>query len=979
MKRDTHSKTTHDMNKLTVYSSTGQAIQELDIGEETAPFTYKLADIRNPSVKGGAFSKTVKLPGTDNNNQFFGGLYDVNTDYTTFNPNLKTWVRWVSADEEVLAGFMKLNKVYVDDLDDVWYDVVIFDTTVEFWSVIEGKYVFELDNIDELSHVWSGPNIKSSWTTDWNLLGYFYPVLMNSCTWGLGTGGNRYPYTFTERLYPAAFHKRLLEMVIRNQGYTWSGTLKDNEIYEREIIPYTGDHPNITLDDSAARKFKAGWNSDQVGFSQFHGGPGTNNAGYIRNTNRADWNFIGAASFPDEAGSYGFNDNNNVWASPIYTAPTNGQYAFNLNLALKAQLQYYKQGNPSNSQDYGVNFMVYAEINTGLGTYMSNGVSLSSFAWYFPKAGPDTSSTYLQQNSSTTLVFPASSVLSSYTNGSYFVLQSGWTVRFYVGYSSQGLRKATNGNPPYYSGNLNANKEIRIKSFEFKMLSGSFAEVNDSLSSYGEGNFVPYLAFINKKMKQKDLFSDIIARYNAHIYMNPDKENDIVIDTGETFYDPAPEDTEDWSALKENDEHDQIEHMAELQNERFLLTYQQSGDDFSKSYAGATGEIYGQFEHRFTNSFVKGVLKVETPFVETPIIQQYGCYFPAVESQEKDGAMRVLYAPKGGVKMLDTAYGSFTLLGAGNIPYFVEPTQRSYPYAGHLQNPLRVNDTQVYDVANDNDINFGTNAYLFPQSMIGLNSLPPFTLEERYWKRRVDQMNKGKMLSTLLNLTSRHINLIRKKPYTRIWINNAYWQVNLINYEGNDQLRKLTPVELVSIHNLRHIKGRIIKPTRPVIGDVIGVLHPLTSGTNATGSGGINVHIKGFFNQVGNNVLDVYIKGNNNVVFPNSTKVNIENSDNVTVKGNNVTVIDTDDLIIESDNVTIIKGVLFEGETQTRLYNLVDGGEDELRAIEADSKYNLIDSGKNINLNRFAENPIALIDSKTGDNKTIRTNGIDSN
>lgn len=966
------------MNKFTVYSSTGQAIQELDIGEEiTAPFTYKLTDIRTPGTKGGSFSKTIKLPGTRNNNLFFGGLYDVNADYSLFNPNVKTFVRWTSADEEVLSGYMKLSKVYLDDLDDVWYEVVIFDTTVDLWNNIEGKYCFELSNLDELSHVWNGNNIKASWTTDWNQRGYFYPLTKNSLTIS-GSLLNSPLVTFTERLYPGVFHKRLLDMILREHGYTWSGTLKTNPVYEREIIPYTGDHPNVVLADAAKRKFKAGWNSDQVGYTSNHGA--TVNAGYIRNYSRTDWNFLGTAPFPDDSGgSAGFNDNFNVWASPLYTAPENGQYAFNLNLALRAQLQYYKNGNPNHSLDYGVNFMIYAEVDTGSGTVVSNGVSLNPFAWYIAKNSADTSSTYLTQDISTALTFPASSVLGSYTNGNYFVLQAGWKVRFYLGYSSKGLREATSSHPPFYSGDLDANKKVQIMSFGFKFREGSFVECNDSLSSYGQGNYIPYVAFINKKMKQKDILSDLIARYNVHIYLNPDKEKDLVIDTGETFYDPSPSDTEDWSFLKENDEHDSIQHMAELQNEKFLLTYQQSGDDWSKSYTGNTGEIYGQHEHTFTNAFVQGVRKIDTPFTETPLIEYARVFLPAVDATEKDGAMRVWYAPKGGLQLKEYSSSRYFVLKAADGDHTLGVSGSFYPYAGHLQNPNRINDVTAYDVTNDNDINFGTLAYMFPQMLQGVTSLTPWTLRERYWVKRIDQMNRGKMLTTLLNLTSRHINLIRKKPYTRIWINNAYWQVNKIDFEGNDQLRKLTPVELISIHNLKHFPGRIIKPVRPVREGILSPFTPVINGTNSVGNGVVNYDIKGVYNKVGDNVIDVFITGNENEVFSNTKGVNIQNSNRVVVKGSNVTVIDTSDLTIESDNVTIIKGVLYNGEEQTRLYNLIDSGEDTIRAIGAESKFNLIDSGKNVNLNRFAANPIALINSDKGENNIIRTNGIDSN
>ena len=50
---------------------------------------YSIADIRNVSKRNAAYSKTVVLPGTKNNNFWFGNLFDVNADFTAFNPNVK--------------------------------------------------------------------------------------------------------------------------------------------------------------------------------------------------------------------------------------------------------------------------------------------------------------------------------------------------------------------------------------------------------------------------------------------------------------------------------------------------------------------------------------------------------------------------------------------------------------------------------------------------------------------------------------------------------------------------------------------------------------------------------------------------------------------------------------------------------------------------------------------------------------------------
>lgn len=965
------------MNKLTAYTQTGVPIQEIDLDEEvTAPLIYKIADIRSVGMKGGAFSKTIKLPFTPNNHLFFGGLYDVNVDYTVYNTNLKTWVRLVVTDEETMNGYMKLNKIVVDDTNEGHYEIVIYDTTVDFWSNIEGKFVFELASLDDLSHFWSSSNIKQSWTTDWDQMGVFYPVLQNSVTQGNVGGGIVIPRTYTERLYPALFHKRLLDMIITEQGYTWSGTLKTNEVYEREIIPYTGDHPNVTLSESEERKFKAGFNADQVGYNSYH--PALVNAGYIRDTNRTDWNYLGTQVFPNESGGvYGFNDNFSVWSSPLYTAPSPGKYAYNLKLTLQAQLEYYKSGNPNTNLDYSVNFMVYAEIDTGTGTITSSGIPLSGFDWWFANNLANTSSTFVTQVKTDSLVFPASSAgLGSYASGDYFVLASNWTVRFYIGYSSQGLRKAQSGQPPYYSGNLNANKEFRIESFGFKPLAGTFVECHDALMSYGEDSYIPFKAWINKAMKQKDIFSDLIARYNAHIYMNPDKANDIVIDTGETFYDPAPEDTEDWSEKKEHDIPDQIVHMAELQSERLLLTYKESSDVYSTSYKGNVGEIYGQHEHRFDNAFVKGVNRVETPFTETPIVEIGEMYYPAVEASTKDGAMRVLYAPKGGLQMKTwNSLRYFSLIGASSVET-LGVGGSFYPYAGHYQNPNAINDTTIYGSTTDNDINFGSLAYLFPQSLLGVTSLPVHTLERRYWGGRIDQMNRGKMLTASFDLTSFDVNKIRRKPYMRIWVNNAYWQVNKISFEGNDNLKKLSEVELVSINNLRHIKGRIIKPVKPTLGSWGGVGGTISSSTNSVGLGSINYDIKGTHNVIGSNSDGVYIHGDENTVGSNQRNIEIKNSSRVKVYASNVTVIGTNDITIRVNDATVINGVIYLGDKSAPLFNVVDGGTDEVRSLNSRFKINLIDSGENRIFNTFSDSPVATIDTDNGLNDDIKT--IDS-
>ena len=60
----------------------------LDVVEDVqVPVTYSVADIKDISKRAGTFSKTIKLPGTKNNNQLLGQLYEVNLVQGTFDIN----------------------------------------------------------------------------------------------------------------------------------------------------------------------------------------------------------------------------------------------------------------------------------------------------------------------------------------------------------------------------------------------------------------------------------------------------------------------------------------------------------------------------------------------------------------------------------------------------------------------------------------------------------------------------------------------------------------------------------------------------------------------------------------------------------------------------------------------------------------------------------------------------------------------------
>ena len=63
----------------------------LEVKEGTDfPLNFGVAEIRDLSARSGTFSKSIKLTGSDNNNQLLNHYYDVNIEQGTFDINALT-------------------------------------------------------------------------------------------------------------------------------------------------------------------------------------------------------------------------------------------------------------------------------------------------------------------------------------------------------------------------------------------------------------------------------------------------------------------------------------------------------------------------------------------------------------------------------------------------------------------------------------------------------------------------------------------------------------------------------------------------------------------------------------------------------------------------------------------------------------------------------------------------------------------------
>ena len=107
--------------------------------------TYQIDDIRNPEKRNNSHSKTIVLPGTKNNNKLLGNLFDVNSDFTFFNPNIRIGAKIVVDYVTILEGYLQLLSIDKDCSTDaegnsIQYNVVIFNDNVNIIKEIGEKY-----------------------------------------------------------------------------------------------------------------------------------------------------------------------------------------------------------------------------------------------------------------------------------------------------------------------------------------------------------------------------------------------------------------------------------------------------------------------------------------------------------------------------------------------------------------------------------------------------------------------------------------------------------------------------------------------------------------------------------------------------------------------------------------------------------------------------------------------------------------------
>lgn len=158
--------------------------QELDVNEGfTQQITYAVDDLQNLDSKATAFSKTIVIPGTANNNKLFGNIFEFTNSNLTgeganvgynFNASKAAKVRLEINGLTAIKGVLRLLTI-IHDGRNIEYEVAIFGELGGFVNALGNKKLEDLD-FSAYNHDYTIANIENSWSGNFQFTigGTFY-------------------------------------------------------------------------------------------------------------------------------------------------------------------------------------------------------------------------------------------------------------------------------------------------------------------------------------------------------------------------------------------------------------------------------------------------------------------------------------------------------------------------------------------------------------------------------------------------------------------------------------------------------------------------------------------------------------------------------------------------------------------------------------------------------------------------------------
>lgn len=232
------------INELIVFN--GNTSYNIDLYDnETIDLTKSITDIIDPEQRKSDYTRTIKVPGSANNNKVFSFIFDlgrftINTTQTQFNPDfnatLKTSAILYRNGIVQVKGFLELTNIVKKPDGSHDYEIVLYGEVADLFKDMGEKKLTDLD-LSEFDHVLNLTNVDTTSHTQAD--GYIYPIIDD------GTSFFERDY-YIDELSPATYIKTLIDKIFSAYGYTYDSTFFNSNLFKRLVL-WCGDNPNQFL------------------------------------------------------------------------------------------------------------------------------------------------------------------------------------------------------------------------------------------------------------------------------------------------------------------------------------------------------------------------------------------------------------------------------------------------------------------------------------------------------------------------------------------------------------------------------------------------------------------------------------------------------------------------------------------------------------------------------------------------------------
>lgn len=823
------------------------------------PITLSISDVRDISERSGVFSKTIFLAGDENNNMILNSVFDTNIIEGTFNTNKRLKVAIIEGDGTIvmdhcylqLLTVVKTQRTSSAKDNHVYYEALIMNELGNFFRDMDNKTLLNIATMfGEYEHTFDDDAIVNSWDNSSGLL-YTLPWIDD----------DRY---YIHEVVPALYIKEIFDAIHKTNdfNYTWDHHPQDN--FDKMVMLYRGDSKKFSEEFINDVKVIVEENTNQ--YTAYTNAEGK---GRISSIPTIELNLTNILQ--DNHGLY---SNATGYSNPYLMVGKNSlHYKISIDWDLLINNQESVQANMPGSSWH----TIAPKINIVEG---SRTVASEKLEFTHVNHAHYDNHHFIFLEDRTKLVykpFPTSGYINP---GEHYM--AGGTTTFDMNIndlepSDLKLRvgmDTNNGVGTFWRKKDEWDPAGVYWRMKIKSVRVEIAPSKDSYMIPGQNISMDF--FLSDKIKQSEFLKSIYQMFNLYGEVDPDSSpKTIHYRSRDKFYDEGR--TFDWTHKIAKDREQRVTFIPELVEKSIKLTYREDKEDaILEAYREGTGETYGQVTTTFTNEFVRGEDVKEVTFSPTINLETtFVANMPFLPVEWKGNFRIAYYNGKKGS-------GDYVIESGPNTKKYLNV----YPFVSmldELENPsvsMEWGMPKFYPIS----VGYATHNNLY----------------NRYWRRTMAQLDQGRMLSVLLNLTNEDIKNIKMND--KIILSGVEYYINkIIDYDMNNN--SLTRVELLtSERNLQLPSYRSKSGFGPVPPSVINDVY--TNPTPTLFKGGLSSVIKDRVistSTSSSNGIDFGLVNGKGVRLPNKFK-GIVFGDDVSVEGNGIYIGDT---AITNDNIVI--------------------------------------------------------------------------